>query len=603
MLHFTFNATGWFRFDRRARAVVMRSAGLAAMAFLLLVLGARNTQDVYAFGGSRTLTIHHAHTKETETVTYKRGGSFDRSGLDKLNWLLRDWRMDEPTRMDPNLFDLMWEVQREAGSSGTINVVSAYRSPQTNAMLRRRSSGVARHSQHMNGKALDFTISDVPISRLREIAMRMQAGGVGFYPNARNPWVHLDTGSVRHWPKVPRSYLVRLFPDEKTVHIPADGKPLAGFEQARAMIEARGGSVSSGYIDIAEGRATGKSLFAILFGGGDEDDEIAPRGRGRQAARGRGRSDVAAYAPPEDTSSVYALLTNRGSGAERAEPPRPAPTVAVRTRGGRKPIEAPVEAPAPVATQPVERPQPVEPQKPEPTVAVAAVSLPNPRPAQLASLVPPAPPAPPARAVEDEAKRADVPLPPRRPRDLIDDQPKLADVPLPPVRPGDLREPATEVAALPKPADVPLPTPRPLAFAAVSDVVAGVPASLTRGLRPTIPTQAPEVQAPVVPDRAPAKLAARSLEKDPVRTNSVAKTPRAAPVETGFDRGGMAAVMTQARAADAATRVMKLEPAIQVAMNTTVVAHRMDAGDDTKLDAGRFSGSAIRPVRPSFVTN
>lgn len=582
-----------------------RIAGVAAVAFAFLVFGARNTQDVYAFGGSRTLTIHHAHTKETETVTYKRGGSFDRAGLDKLNWLLRDWRLDEPTRMDPNLFDLMWEVQREAGSSGTINVVSAYRSPQTNAMLRRRSSGVARHSQHMNGKALDFTISDVPISRLREIAMRMQAGGVGFYPNARNPWVHLDTGSVRHWPKVPRSYLVRLFPDEKTVHIPADGKPLAGFEQARAMIEARGGSVSSGYIDIAEGRATGKSLFAILFGGGDEDDELAPRGRGRQAARGRSRTDVAAYAPPEDTSSVYALLTNRNSPAERTEPSRPAPSVAVRTRSGRKPIEAPVETPAPVATQPAPRPAPVEPPKAEPAVAVAAVSLPNPRPAQLASLVPPTPPVPPTRSEEDEAKRADVPLPPRRPRDLIDDQPKLADVPLPPVRPGDLRETVIEIAAasVPKPADVPLPTPRPLAFAAVPDVAAGIPPSLTRGLRPSLPTDTAEVQAPPVQERPQPKLVARAPEKDPVRTNSVAKAQRTAPADSGFERGGMAAVMTRARAADAAPRAMKLEPAMQVAMNTTVVAHRMDAGEGTKLDAGRFSGSAIRPVRPSFFAN
>jgi uncharacterized protein YcbK (DUF882 family) len=117
----------------RLRHVLLLVAGAAAVT----TVGVRPTQDVVAQGGTRTLTIYHAHTKEQETVTYKRSGSFDSAGLQKLNWLLRDWRVDEPTRMDPVLFDILWEAHRAAGSSAPIHVVSAYRSPGTNAMLRR----------------------------------------------------------------------------------------------------------------------------------------------------------------------------------------------------------------------------------------------------------------------------------------------------------------------------------------------------------------------------------------------------------------------------------------------------------------------------------
>ncbi|WP_163048713.1 DUF882 domain-containing protein, partial [Acinetobacter pittii] len=86
-----------------------------------------------------TLTIFHTHSKESATITFRRDGRYDRAGLDQLNHLLRDWRTDESTRMDPRLFDTVWEVYRQVGSSEAIHIVSAYRAPGTNAMLRRRS--------------------------------------------------------------------------------------------------------------------------------------------------------------------------------------------------------------------------------------------------------------------------------------------------------------------------------------------------------------------------------------------------------------------------------------------------------------------------------
>ena len=122
-------------------------------------------------------------------------------------------------------------------------------------MLRRRSSAVAKNSQHMLGKAMDFYLPDVPIDRIRAIGMRMQHGGVGYYPSAYTPFVHLDVGSVRAWPRMTRDQLVRLFPDGKTVHIPADGTPLPGYEQARAEVLAEGWSVA-GYSAVASAEET-----------------------------------------------------------------------------------------------------------------------------------------------------------------------------------------------------------------------------------------------------------------------------------------------------------------------------------------------------------
>jgi uncharacterized protein YcbK (DUF882 family) len=258
---------------------------LALVAPLLAALGLspNSTETAIANGETRTISLIEPHTNETGSFTYMVNGLYDSNVLEKLNWFMRDWRHDEQTKMDPKLFDVVWEVYRESGSAQPVEVLSGYRSPETNAMLRRRSRQVAEHSQHILGKAMDAHFLDVPTSRIRDIAMRMEDGGVGFYPTGISPWVHLDTGSVRYWPRMSRDALVRLFPDGKTVHIPADGVPLAGYEQAKAEIEARGGSVFS-----ATAYAGGpSSLLAMLFGGGEvegEDEQQAmtdaPRGRG-----------------------------------------------------------------------------------------------------------------------------------------------------------------------------------------------------------------------------------------------------------------------------------------------------------------------------------
>jgi uncharacterized protein YcbK (DUF882 family) len=217
------------------------SCGLAG---LLVLFGGRALQNAVAEGDTRTISLHHIHTDENITITFKRDGRYDEAALNKLNWFLRDWRKEQETRMDPHLIDLVWEVQREAGSKEPIWVVCGYRSPETNAMLRRRSGGVAKFSQHMLGHAMDFYVPDVPLEQLRVIGLRLQRGGVGFYPTSGSPFVHMDTGGVRMWPRMTREQLVRVFPDGRTVHIPSDGRPLPGYALALADLRAHGGTPS-----------------------------------------------------------------------------------------------------------------------------------------------------------------------------------------------------------------------------------------------------------------------------------------------------------------------------------------------------------------------
>ncbi|MFC6050415.1 DUF882 domain-containing protein, partial [Methylobacterium hispanicum] len=218
------------------RPAAIRRLALAAGVALALSGTTSGTQDAVANGDTRSLSIFHTHTKESATVTFKRDGRYDRAGLDQLNWLLRDWRVDEPTKMDPRLFDTVWEAYRQVGSGEAIHIVSAYRSPGTNAMLRRRSKMVAEYSQHMLGKAMDFYLPDVSIDQIRAVGMQMQRGGVGWYPRSGSPFVHLDVGSVRSWPRMTHDQLARLFPDGRTVHLPSDGHPLARYEEARAAV-------------------------------------------------------------------------------------------------------------------------------------------------------------------------------------------------------------------------------------------------------------------------------------------------------------------------------------------------------------------------------
>jgi uncharacterized protein YcbK (DUF882 family) len=218
-----------------------------SIAALLVFFGCHQLQRANAEGDTRTISFHHVHTDEELTVTYKVNGRYDEEALKKINYLLRDWRESEPTKMDPHLIDLLWEVHREVGAKEAIWIICGYRSPETNSMLRRRSSGVAEFSQHTLGKAIDFYIPGVPLERLREVGLRAQRGGVGFYPTSGSPFVHLDTGSVRHWPRMPEAQL--------------------------ASVLAKGQLKST--VAQADTQRSSPNLFARIFGGGRDEDEDA----------------------------------------------------------------------------------------------------------------------------------------------------------------------------------------------------------------------------------------------------------------------------------------------------------------------------------------
>ncbi|MDV4153498.1 DUF882 domain-containing protein [Rhizobium brockwellii] len=228
--------------------LLSRAERFAAQTILpaLFALPALIGSASFASAEDRALKLFFTHTGERATITYKRDGKFDPKGLAQINRFLRDWRRNEPTRMDPRLLDLVWEVYKRSGGKDYIHIVSAYRSPTTNNMLRNRSrsTGVAKKSQHMLGKAMDFYVPGVKLSTLRALAMQMQVGGVGYYPTSGSPFVHLDVGNVRAWPRMSRQELARLFPNGQTMHLPADGRPLPGYNQAVANYKKRGGPTS-----------------------------------------------------------------------------------------------------------------------------------------------------------------------------------------------------------------------------------------------------------------------------------------------------------------------------------------------------------------------
>ena len=200
-----------------------RIAGVA-IAALFAVLGAQ--APTANSDRARTISLYNIHTKETVTVLFKQDGKYIPEALEKVNWALRDWRKNEPTKMDPALIDLLWEVHTELGSHEPIHIISGFRSKGTNEMLRRTVGGQASESRHILGKAADVHFPDVPLKRIRYSALVRERGGVGYYPTSALPFVHLDTDRVRAWPRLPRYELALLFPSGRTQHQPADGGPI-----------------------------------------------------------------------------------------------------------------------------------------------------------------------------------------------------------------------------------------------------------------------------------------------------------------------------------------------------------------------------------------
>jgi uncharacterized protein YcbK (DUF882 family) len=145
----------------------------------------------------RRLRFVHTHTGETLSTEYFDGTNYAGGALTEVNHLLRDFRTGESHAIDPALLDLLYDLQRRADHDAPYEIISGYRSPATNAMLHSRSSGVAEHSQHLLGKAIDVRLGGFATRSLGEHARALARGGVGYY--AASDFVHVDTGSVRFW--------------------------------------------------------------------------------------------------------------------------------------------------------------------------------------------------------------------------------------------------------------------------------------------------------------------------------------------------------------------------------------------------------------------
>jgi uncharacterized protein YcbK (DUF882 family) len=365
------------------------AAGLIGSSLLLFAPSA--TESAAANGDTRTLYLYHAHTGESIDATYRVDGHYDPEVLKKLNWFLRDWRRNEETTMDPRLFDAVWEAYRGAGATQRIVVLCGFRSPETNAMLRRRSRAVAEHSQHILGKAMDSTMPGLSMERLRESAARLQMGGVGYYGNTN--FVHIDVGGVRMWPRMTYAQLMRLFPDGKTVHIASDGRTLPGYEQARAELAANGTAVAS--LPPSQNSGIG-SFFAWLFGKGNSgDDEDNAAAQQAPAAPAPQQTQVAAAQAPA-AQAPAAPETGMQADATDSIPDRPS--------------ASDTETAAETAAEPTVD-MPLPPHRPVDLMATADVPLPPERPTlQLAAITTPAPVKPtPTVVAEAEGTVPDLP--------------------------------------------------------------------------------------------------------------------------------------------------------------------------------------------------
>lgn len=151
----------------------------------------------FAKSSYRTLSFYNTHTGEFLKETYWENGSYNSYALNKINYILRDFRNGEIKPIDINLIDLLYVIKSQLNSDEPIHIISGYRSPTTNQFLRKISTGVASKSMHIEGKAVDIYIPGVPLHVLRDTAINLRAGGVGYYPASN--FVHIDTGRVRFW--------------------------------------------------------------------------------------------------------------------------------------------------------------------------------------------------------------------------------------------------------------------------------------------------------------------------------------------------------------------------------------------------------------------
>jgi uncharacterized protein YcbK (DUF882 family) len=174
------------------RSFLFNFAGVSGAALLAAPVNA-----IAGISSERSLNFLHTHTREKLDIVYFSGGNYLRDAMLEIRYFLRDHRTDESHPIDPALFDILHSISRLCPGKGCFQVISGYRSPTTNAMLHRNSSGVAQRSLHMQGKAIDVRLPEIGTRTLRNLAVALHQGGVGYY--RQSDFVHIDTGRFRTW--------------------------------------------------------------------------------------------------------------------------------------------------------------------------------------------------------------------------------------------------------------------------------------------------------------------------------------------------------------------------------------------------------------------
>lgn len=182
-----------------ARRAILKAGALGGVLLPTLFGGGAAQAASFAVNGGDTFRVsfRNQHTGEAFSGPYRVGGRYIPAAFEKINVVLRDFRTGEVFPIDPRVMDIICTLQIKSGSRQPFEVLSCYRSPRTNEMLQRSSGGVARHSLHLTGQAIDVRMPGFSTKRLRDIGKTLHAGGVGYYP--KSDFVHLDTGRVRYW--------------------------------------------------------------------------------------------------------------------------------------------------------------------------------------------------------------------------------------------------------------------------------------------------------------------------------------------------------------------------------------------------------------------
>ena len=167
------------------------------MKLAMLVIGLGLSLSSGTERGQRSLSFYHTHTGKALSVVYYKNGAYEPRALAEIDDFLRDYRNGDEHHIDPHLLDVLYDIKLKTGTRAPFQVISAYRSPETNQMLRDTTVGVAKDSMHLRGQAIDVRLADVSLETLRGVALDLKRGGVGFYPESQ--FVHVDTGRVRWW--------------------------------------------------------------------------------------------------------------------------------------------------------------------------------------------------------------------------------------------------------------------------------------------------------------------------------------------------------------------------------------------------------------------